>query len=149
MENNQDDSFLQMNLDNDGGHILTQTVRWSRFLAIVGIVGISICLLALALAGSAILAAVSKLAPGLDALAGLGSAIVIVFVLVIFAIFGFVVYMLYRFSVLTRKAIEQQDQAMLAEGMRCLKIYFIATGIFAILGLLGNLLSVIIKLFHS
>jgi heme/copper-type cytochrome/quinol oxidase subunit 2 len=148
MENNQDDSFLQMHLDYDGGHILTETVRWSRFLAIVGIVGLSICLLACALAGSAILAAVSKLAPGLDALAGLGSAIVIVFVLVIFAIVGFVVYMLYRFSVLTRKAIEQQDQTMLAEGMRCLKIYFLTTGIFAILGLLGNLLS-ITKLFHS
>jgi hypothetical protein len=148
MENNQDESFLQMHLDHDGGHILTETVRWSRFLAIVYIVGISICLLAFALAGSFLLAAVSKLAPGLDALAGLGSAIVIVFVLVVFAIFGFVAYMLYRFSVLTRRAIEQQDQTMLAEGMRCLKTYFVTTGIFAILGLLGNLLT-ITKLFHS
>jgi heme/copper-type cytochrome/quinol oxidase subunit 2 len=147
MENNQDDSFLQMHLDYDGGHILTETVRWSRFLAIVGIVGISICLLAFALAGTVILAAFSKLAPGLEALAGLGSAIVITFVLVIFAVFGFVVYMLYRFSVLTRKAIDQRDQAMLAEGMRCLKIYFVTTGIFAILGLLGNVLT-ITKLFH-
>jgi heme/copper-type cytochrome/quinol oxidase subunit 2 len=147
MENNQDDSFLQMHLDYDGGHILTETVRWSRFLAIVGIVGLSICLLAFALAGSVILAAVSTLAPGLEALAGLGSAIVIAFFLVIFAVFGFVVYMLYRFSVLTRKAIDQQDQTMLSEGMRCLKIYFVATGIIAILGLLINLLT-ITKLFH-
>ena len=147
MENNQDDSFLQMHLDYDGGHILTETVRWSRFLAIVGIVGLSICLLAFALAGTVILAAFSKLAPGLEALAGLGSAIVITVAFVIFAIFGFVVYMLYRFSVLTRKAIDQHDQTMLAEGMRCLKIYFLTTGIFAILGLLGNLLT-ITKLFH-
>jgi hypothetical protein len=147
MENNQDDSFLQMHLDYDGGHILTETVRWSRFLAIVGIVGLSICLLAFALAGTFILTAFSKLAPGLDALAGLGSAIVITFVFVIFGVFGFVVYMLYRFSVLTRKAIDQQDQTMLAEGMRCLKIYFLTTGIFAILGLLGNLFT-ITKLFH-
>ena len=136
-----------MHLDYDGGHILTETVRWSRFLAIVGIVGLSICLLAFALAGTVILAAFSKLAPGLDALAGLGSAIVITFVFVIFGVFGFVVYMLYRFSVLTRKAIDQQDQTMLAEGMRCLKIYFLTTGIFAILGLLGNLFT-ITKLFH-
>ncbi len=147
MENNQDDSFLQMHLDYDGGHILTETVRWSRFLAIVGIVGLSICLLTFALAGSLILTAFSKLIPGLDELAGLGNAIIIVSVLVVFAIFGFVVYMLYRFSVLTRKAIDQQDQVMLAEGMRCLKIYFVTTGIFAILGLLGNLLT-LTKLFH-
>ncbi len=148
MENNQEDSFLQMHLDYDGGHILTETVRWSRFLAIVGIVGISICLLAFALAGTFLLAALSKLAPGLEALAGMGSAIIIVVVLVIFGVFGYVVYMLYRFSVLTRKAIDQQDQTILAEGMKCLKIYFIISGIFAILGLLGNLLT-ITKLFHS
>lgn len=148
MENNQEDSFLQMHLDYDGGHILTETVRWSRFLAIVWIVGLSICLLAFALAGSVILAAFSKLIPGLDELAALGSAIIIVFVLVVFAVFGFVVYLLYRFSVLTRKAIDQQDQVMLAEGMKCLKMYFLLNGIFAILGLLGNLLS-ITKLFHS
>ena len=148
MENNQDDSFLQMHLDYDGGHILTEAVRWSRFLAIVYIIGILICLLILALAGSFLLAAVSKLVPGLDALVGLGSAIVIVFVLLIFAIFGFAVYMLFQFSVLTRRAVEQQNQTMLAEGMRCLKIYFLVNGIFAILGLLGNLLT-ITKLFHS
>jgi hypothetical protein len=148
MENNQDDSFLQMHLDYDGGHILTETVRWSRFLAIVGIVGLSICLLAFALAGTFVLAALTKLAPGLDALAGLGSAIVIVVMLVIFAVFGYVVYMLYRFSILTRRAIDQQDQAILAEGMKCLKIYFIISGMFAILGLLGNLMT-ITKLFYS
>jgi hypothetical protein len=148
MENNQDDSFLQMHLDYDGGHILTETVRWSRFLAIVGIVGISICLLAFALAGTAVLAALSKLAPGLEALAGLGTAIVVVVILLIFAVFAYVVYMLYRFSVLTRRAIHQQDQIILAEGMKCLKIYFFISGIFAIVGLLFNLLT-ITKLFHS
>ena len=148
MENNPDESFLQMHLDHDGGHILTETVRWSRFLAIVGIVGMSICLLAFALAGTALLAALSKLAPGLDALAGLGSAIIIVFFLVIFAIFGYVVYLLYQFSVLTRRAIDQQDQIILAAGMKCLKTYFLISGIFAILGLIGNLLT-ITKLFHS
>jgi len=137
-----------MHLDYDGGHILTETVRWSRFLAIVGIVGLSICLLAFALAGTAVLAALSKLAPGLDTLAGLGSAIVIAALLVIFAVFVYVVYMLYRFSVLTRKAIDQQDQTILAEGMKCLKLYFVISGIFAILGLLGNLLT-ITKLFNS
>ena len=147
MENNQEESFLQMHLDYDGGHILQETVRWSRFLSIVGIVGLSICLLAFALVGTALLAAFSKLAPGLETLAGLGGAIIIVVILLFFAIFGFVVFMLFRFSSLTRKAINQQDQVLFAEGMKCLKIYFIVSGIFAILGLLGNLFS-LTKLFH-
>lgn len=148
MENNHDDSFLQMQLDNDGSHILQQTVRWSRFLAIVGIVALLLCLLVLALAGSAIMAMVSTLAPAFAGLVGMSGAIVIVFVLVAVAIGGYVVYMLFQFSTLTRKAIEHQDQALLAEGMKCLKVYFVISGVFAILGLLGNLFT-ITKLFHS
>ena len=148
MENNQQESFLQMNLDYDGGNILQETVRWSRFLSIVGIVALSVAVLAFALAGTVLLAAFSKLAPGLEALAGLGSAIVITAVLVILAIFGYIVFMLYRFSVLTRRGIEQQDQAAFAEGMKCLKIYFIISGVLALMGLLANVFS-LTKLFHS
>lgn len=148
MENTHDDSFLHLHLDDNGGHILQQAVRWSRFLAIVGLVGLVLVLLCLAFFGSAILAAISALAPSFAAFADLGAAIIITFVLVVAAIFGYVTYMLYRFSVLTRKAIEQQDQAILAEGMKCLKTYFVITGSFAILGLIGNLLT-ISKLFHS
>ena len=103
MENNQEESFLQMHLDYDGGHILQETVRWSRFLSIVGIVGLSICLLAFALAGTALLAAFSKLAPGLETLAGLGGAIIIVVILLFFAIFGFVVKLLHEWKFITAR----------------------------------------------
>jgi hypothetical protein len=54
--------------------------------------------------------------------------------------------MLYRFSVLIRKGIEHQDQIVFAEGMKCLKLYFLVSGILAVLTLLGNLLS-LTKLF--
>ena len=148
MENNQEDSFLQMHLDYDGGHVIQETVRWSRFLSIVGIVGLSLCLLAFAVAGTALLGAFYRLAPGLETLEGLGGAILIVVLLALFAIFGFTVFMLYRFSILTRKGIDQQDQGLFAEGMKCLKLYFLISGIFAILGVLGNLYS-LTKLFHS
>ncbi|MBN8850274.1 MAG: hypothetical protein BGO55_32825 [Sphingobacteriales bacterium 50-39] len=146
MENNQQDSFLQMHLDYDGGNILRETVRWSRFLSIVGIIALALCLLVFALAGSAILAAFSRLAPGLEGMENLGGAIIIVAVLIGVSIAGFIVYMLYRFSVLTRKGIEHQDQTLFAEGMKCLKIYFLASGILAVLSLLSNLLS-LTKLF--
>ena len=148
MENNPQESLLQMNLDYDGGNILQETVRWSRFLSIVGIVGLSIALLAFALAGSALLALLPSFAPGIEGLAVLGSAIVIAVVVAFFAVCGYVVFMLYRFSTLTRRGIERQDQASFAEGMKCLKIYFIISGILALLGLLGNLFS-LTKLFHS
>ncbi|HTI92122.1 MAG TPA: hypothetical protein VL727_16120 [Puia sp.] len=143
MENSQEQSLLQMNLDYDGGHILHETVRWSRFLSIVGIIAISLMVLVLALAGTALAAVLPALASGLEALAGLGTSIVVLIFLVIFAILGFTVFMLYRFSVLTRRGIDRQDQAAFTEGIKCLKIYFIIGGIFAILGLLGNFASLV------
>lgn len=148
MDNNQSESLLQMHVDYDGGNILRETVRWSRFLSIVGIIGLSIFALVLLLAGSTLITAFSALAPGLEGLASMGGVILIVACLLFFAVFGYIVFMLYRFSSLTRKAIDQQDQALFAEGMKCLKIYFILNGVIAILSLLFNLLS-ITKLFYS
>ena len=135
-----------MHLDYDGGNILRETVRWSRFFSIVCIIGLAICLLAVVAAGRLIMPVFSKLLPGLDGLESAAFAFIMVFFLVFLAILGFLVYMLYRFSVLTRKGIEHQDQTVFAEGMKCLKVYFIGSGIIAVLGLLGNLLS-FIKIF--
>jgi hypothetical protein len=148
MEPNQQESFLQMHLDYDGGHILNETVRWSRFLSIVGFIGLGLCVLVIALASTALVELLSRFEPGLAALGGLGAAIIIIVALIFVAIVGFVFFMLYRFSTLTRKGIDQQDQAMFARGMRSLKIYFVINGVFGLLGLLVNLLS-LTKLFHS
>jgi len=52
MEETPQESFLEMHLDYDGGNILRETIRWSRFLSIVGMVGVGVLILALAVAGS-------------------------------------------------------------------------------------------------
>ena len=148
MENNQPESLLQMHVDYDGGNILRETVRWSKFLSIVGIVGIAFFALVCLLAGSAMLAAFSTLSPGFEGLASMGGVIVIILCLIVFAVAGYIVFMLYRFSTLTRKAIDTQDQALFAEGMKCLKVYFVINGVLGILSLVSNLYS-ITKLFHS
>lgn len=146
METNQQESFLQMNLDYDGGHILHETVRWSRFLSIVGFVGLGLFVLVMTLAGTALMELLSRFAPGIEEMGGIGTAIIVIAVVFVAAICGFVFYMLYRFSTLTRRAIDQQDQATFAQGMRCLKIYFVVNGIFGLLNLLFSLLS-LTKLF--
>jgi|SRR6185437_5915817 len=143
MENDPQESLIQMHLDYDGGNILRETVRWSRFLSIVGIIGLALCLLIFVLAGSAIVAAFSRLSPGLEGLAGLGGVILLIIMIAFFAIFGFLVYMLFRFSKLTRRGIDHQDQATFSEGMKSLKTYFIVSGILSALVLLFNALSLI------
>jgi hypothetical protein len=142
MENNQQESFLQFHLDYDGGNTLKEAVRWSRFCAIVFIVLLSLFVLLILFLGSTIFAAFSQLMPSLAGLAGMGAAILIVACLIGFGIAGVLVYMLYRFSTLTRRGIEHQDQAAFSEGMKSLKNYFLISGIIAVLSLLLNFINI-------
>jgi len=145
MEENVQESMLEMHLDYDGGNILKETVRWSRFLSVVGLIGLGVCLLVtvLMLMGGALLTAFSQVMPGIEGFAG----VLLIFCLFVFGIVGILVWMLYRFSTLIRRGIEMQDQAIFNQGMKSLKIYFLISGIFAILGLLINLIS-LTSLFH-
>jgi len=137
MEETPQESFLEMHLDYDGGNILRETIRWSRFLSIVGMVGVGVLILALAVAGGGLITLYSRLVPGVDAYAGV---IIFLFMLVL-AIGATLVFMLYRFSVLTRKGIETQDQALFNKGLKGLKFYFLISGILALLGLVFDLLT--------
>lgn len=138
MSEKEQESFLQMHLDYDGGNILQETVRWSRFLSIVGFVfmGLFTVVMVIALVGST-LENVARATP----FAGLGAAVVILCVLVVLAILTLLVVMLYRFSTLTRQGIVNQDPGKFREGMKSLKIYFLIGGIFALLGLAVDLYS--------
>ncbi len=137
MEEKSQESPFEMHLDDSGGNILRETVRWSRFLSIVGLAGVGICVLVAALGGSSLLAVYSRTLPGIEAFTGF----IILGILIVLAVLGLLMYMLYRFSVLTRKGIETQDQSLFNRGLKGLKIYFLISGIFAILGLLFNLLN--------
>jgi hypothetical protein len=146
MQENVQESMLEMHLDYDGGNILRETVRWSRFLSVVGLIGLGVCLLVtvLMLMGGALLTAFSQVLPGIEGFAG----VLLIFCLFVFGVVGVLVWMLYRFSTLIRRGIEMQDQAIFNQGMKSLKIYFLISGIFAILGLLINLIS-LTSIFHS
>lgn len=137
MQENVEESLLEMHLDYDGGNILRETVRWSRFLSIVGLVGVGIFILILALLGNTLVTVYSRILPGIEDFGG----IIIAAFLAVFGILGVMVWMLYRFSSLTRRGIEMQDQAVFTQGLKSLKIYFLISGIFAIVGLLFNLFS--------
>lgn len=130
--------LLEMNLDYDGGQTLQETVRWSKFLAIVGIIGLGIYLLVV-LVGSSFIAAIFQQLYGFEGAGIVG--LIIALVLIILAILMFVVIMLYRFSTLTRRGIDTQDQATFNRGLRSLKTYFLVNGILAILYLLLVIIS--------
>ena len=137
MEEKSSPSILEFNLDYDGGNILRETVKWSRFLSIVGFVGIGLFILVVLGMGATLMALWSRALPGIEGWAGL----ILVAVIIMLLIFGLLTFMLFRFSSMVRKGIESQDQALFNQGLKSLKVYFLITGIFTVLGLLFNVLS--------
>lgn len=137
MEENTPGSVFDMHLDYDGGNRLMQTVQWSRFLSVSGMIGIGLIVIAVLLAGPRLINSVDESYPGLDNFIFL---FVILFVLLI-GTFVALAVMLYRFSVMTRHGIERKDQALFNRGLKGLKIYFLISGVLAILTLLFNVLT--------
>ena len=65
-------------------------------------------------------------------------------VLVVIVVFGYSLWMLLRFSILVKKALETQDQESFNKGIQSMKIYSIFIGVFAALGLISNIYNLII-----
>jgi heme/copper-type cytochrome/quinol oxidase subunit 2 len=139
----QQTELLEMHLDYDGGNTLQETVRWSKFLAIVGMIGLGIYLLVV-LVGASFIGALVQQTYGLEG-AGLVGLVIAVIIFVL-AVLIFVVVMLYRFSVFTRRGIDTQDQVSFNRGLKSLKTYFLINGIIGILYLLLTIFSTVIAL---
>ena len=134
MEENAHEPLISLQVDYDAGNSLKETARWTKFISILGFICVALVLLALVFAGSIITSLYARLLPGVDAFAG----ILMFLIVLVVAIFGFMVFLLYRFSTLVRKGIETHDQASFNRGLGALKLYFIFTGVFAILSLISN-----------
>jgi hypothetical protein len=133
MENTQE-PLIDLEVDYDTKNILTETARWTKFISIVGIIGVGLLLLCLLFAGTVITTLTSKMMPGFESYTG----ILISAVIIVVAILGLMVSLLYRFSTLIKKGIEMQDQDAFNRGLSALKTYFIISGVFAVLSLLAN-----------
>ena len=135
MDPSTENSFLELQVDHDAAYNLKETSRWTRFISIVGIIGLAIMALTLLLAGSFFIGLYSRLVPGIEAFTG-----AIIFIIVVaLGIAGFMVYLLYKFSWQVRKGIEMQDQELFNKGLNALQVYFVIHGILVILGLIGNI----------
>ena len=121
-----------------GDHI-HDTTKWTRFLAIVIIICLSLFLLLVIAAGSTIVSTMNTAYPGLSDMGNLVWVIVIVF----FLVFGALAFFLLRFSIYARRGLEMRNQNMFNEGLKALKIYFIIYGVFLILSVFANAFSLL------
>jgi hypothetical protein len=135
---NQSSVLSDLLVTHSMGNHLHDTTKWCRFLAIVGIVFLSIFVIAALMAGTSIAPLVANLFPGMGS--AIGSVLIIVMILFI-AVFGLLTFLLLRFAILTRRGLEMRNQTLFNEGLKALKYYFIIYGVIGILGVLGNAAS--------
>jgi putative copper export protein len=131
--------LLEMHLDYDGGNTLREAVRWSKFLSIVGIAGIGLLLVVGLIATPYVLNGYGQLTPESE---GIIDVLLITLALYFSALIAAAILLL-RFSRLTKKGMDQEDQHIFNRGLKSLKITFIILGILSCLSLLGLLFSLI------
>ena len=138
MEQNTQTPLFDFSVTYDMGNHLRETARWCRFISIVGFIFL-ICMLVGALAaGGTLSPMLSQFFPGSgELLKSIFYGVVLVFLLV----GGIFVFLIYRFSALTKKAIQLNDQQLFNQGLRSLKLYFIIYGVFALLSILANVFT--------
>ncbi len=140
MEQNQDQSLFDMNMDaSTQGHLLSIS-KWTKFISVTGFVVGGIVLILLAAYGTEIMKQFSKLLSFGDAdFAGMLIAIV----LVAFLLMGCWLYFLFRASTLLRKGLQSRDTTQLSEGFKSMRIYFVFSFIISVLSILSTLQSLL------
>jgi hypothetical protein len=138
----QKPELLEMNLDYDGGNTLMEAVRWSKFLSIVGIVGMGLLLVAVLIGTPFVMSGYGQLTPDSEGIVGILLAVFSVYLAALLA----AAIVLLRFSRLAKKGMDHQDQQMFNRGLKSLKVTFVILGILSCLSLAGLLFTLIYQL---
>jgi len=148
MDENQNTSLFGLNIDQTSKAYLAETARWARFLAITGF----ICLGLMIIYGILIafmmtnMSNNSEMFGGPYGSGGFGSAsgtFIIVLYLFIAVIAFFPLLFLLRFSNKMKYALDSNEQEVLNESFRYLKIYYQYVGILTIIALVLMVLGVL------
>ncbi len=137
MEENQ--SILELQVDQTAAKNLSDASRWAKFLSITGFVCMGLLLIVLIAMQSQIASALSQVVPGFAEFSSLGMLIAVMIIAI--GIVCLLVYFLFRGSTLIRKGIETRNQETFNNGLASLKNYFTMYGILTIIGLVFSLIN--------
>jgi hypothetical protein len=151
MEQNQDLSLFNLNLDQTGRAHLAEAARWAKFLSIIGFIMCGIIVIVGAFFGSVF----STLTSGYgnspyddiqtSATGGLG-AMMAVFYIVIALIYFIPVLFLFRFATKMKTALASNEQEVLNASFQNLKASFRFVGILTIIMIAFWILAIIVGL---
>jgi len=137
MEENQ--SILELQVDQTASKNLSDASRWAKFLSITGFVCMGLMLIFFVAMQSQIASALSQVVPGFTNLESFGVLITVIIIVV--RLVCLLMFFLFRGSALVKKGLETKIQETFNSGLASLKAYFTIYGILAIVGLVFNLIS--------
>lgn len=142
MEPTHDSSLFGMQVDANANSQLSVVSKWSKFIAVTGIITVALFLLLLLSVGSRIVDYVSELFfyGGTEMF-----TIMIIIIALGFLLIGTWLYFLLRASNLISKALTSGSTEVLTNAFKALKNFFTVSIIISSLSLIGNLLSIINK----
>ena len=138
MDDNQ--SILELQVDQTASKNLSEVSRWAKFLSITGFVFMGCMLIVFIAMRSQITSTLSQVIPGFADVNSLG--VLVAFFIIIAGIVFLLMYFLFRGSILIKKGIETKSQDMFNNGLASLKAYFMMYGILAIIALISNFVSI-------
>jgi hypothetical protein len=144
MEDNQ--SFLDLQVDPEVSHSMTEATRWGKFLAVGVLIAFVLCVSLVAFLWSAFSEGFER---GFRQSSSNDSATALVLVLVVMAIVFVVIAIMFGFLIKAfnriRKGVQNRDQFTFNSGLANLKNYFTMYAALSVLGLLVNIINFFAK----
>ena len=135
--------LFELQVDYDSGSTLNEAGKWAKFVAMIFFVCIGLTVLVLAFFSSAIKEGIGTIMPEMETAGGL----IIGVIIIVLIIFTYITILLYRFATLVRQGIAQHNQSIFNDGLRNLKNYFMINGIFALIGIVFEVIGTVSKMF--
>ncbi len=155
MEQNQNTSLFGLGIDENSKAQLSEAARWAKFLAIAGFVGLGLMIIYgiyMSFIFSSMLGQMDDRFGGMGGSGGLASSLgagMIVFYIIMAIIGFFPLLFLLRFSNKMKAALDSNDQDVLNESFRNLKVYYRYIGIITIISLVLIVISILMMIVGS
>jgi hypothetical protein len=130
----QQGNLFDLHLDQQSVNYLSEAARWSRLLSIVGFIYCGLMAVCGLFMGS-MMTRIMSASMGTDtaAMSGISTAFISFFIIFMALILFFPSWYLYNFSTKIRRAIQNNDQVILADSLKNLKSFFKFYGVLVII----------------
>jgi hypothetical protein len=134
----QDLNIFENGLNERSKAYLLETTRWTKFIAIMGFIGIGFMII-----GGLVIANVSALSGTENRYAGLGAATLGVTYIVLAALYFFPIFLLYKFSKSMKQGIADNNMELITDAFRYQKNLYKYMGIFMIILIAFSLIMIV------